>query len=507
MVTAIIVHRSHIELKNYQPGESYKLEETLSTYDPLYFKKYPLGRYYDETHRCLRIARGYNINKLEMMFNIQASMDYSNDEFRDLGTIGLKKQPRDADQIEAIKFILGMEQYRGNDVQPRLALNLNTGKGKSYCAISAIAYTGICSAIIAANLDVLNQWESYFYEYTDITPDSIYTVAGTPSIQKLFHRDISKYRVFLFSHATLRSYGESNGWSAVGGLFRYLGIGMKFYDEAHQNFDNMCMIDFFTNTHSTYYLTATPGRSDLEENYIYQIYMNGVPSINLFHEDTDPHTKYASMIYNSKPRPQDIESCKSPYGVNRSLYANYVVDQENFKKIIAILVDRAEAKYGQSLWYVATNEAILQIRDYLYDTYPELVRQVGIFTTLTPKERKKEQLSRKIILTTVKSAGQAIDIPGLVETVNLAEPFKSKVLAQQTLGRTRNAGTVYKDVVDIGFPQFRRFYNFKKPVYQKYATECKEFIYRDNDLDEQVAKIMAARPTWNPITFIDDRNP
>ena len=131
---------------------------------------------------------------------------------------------------------------------------------------------------------------------------------------------------------------------------------------------------------------------------------------------------------------------------------------------------------------------------------------VGIYTSIIPADKKKEQLDKKIILSTTKSAGAAMDIKGLVETVNLAEPFKSKVLAQQTLGRTRAVDTLYKDVVDTGFLYTKKFYDFKKPVFKKYATDCVEINIGQKELDDRSAKIMKDRSKYiQPMEF-DDNN-
>ena len=119
--------------------------------------------------------------------------------------------------------------------------------------------------------------------------------------------------------------------------------------------------------------------------------------------------------------------------------------------------------------------------------------------------QKPDRVNKKVILSTTKSAGAAMDIKGLTKTVNLAEPFKSRVLAQQTLGRTRADNTQYLDIVDLGFDQTRRFYNFKRPIFSKYATECKEIILGDRDLNEERHKIEESRKRlWSPILFEDD---
>ena len=160
---------------------------------------------------------------------------------------------------------------------------------------------------------------------------------------------------------------------------------------------------------------------------------------------------------------------------------------------------------GKWLIYVGTNEAIMKVRDWIHYHYPSMIGLVGVYTSIVDPNIKSNQLNKKVILSTTKSAGAAMDIKGLTKTVNLAEPFKSRVLAQQTLGRTRADNTQYLDIVDLGFDQTRRFYNFKRPIFSKYATECKEIILGDNDLNAERRKIEECRKgLWYPILFEDD---
>lgn len=505
----ITVYRTRIEIADYSLGDNPLLERTFSIYDKTYHRLYPMGIEYNKDTRILTVPRSTSIFNLEKDFNTQAVVDYSYDTIRYFNRpLQLKYSPRDEVQKEALMFMLGKGPYNNNRNKTMLSLNLNTGKGKSYCAIATVAYKGMTTAIITSTLGCLDQWDGYFKEYTDIQPNEMYRLNGSPSIGKLYKMDISNYKVFFISHDTLQSYASSNGIEAVTELFKYLGIGIKIYDEAHQNFENMMMIDYHTNTNVTYYLTATLGRSDFDENRIFQIYFKGVPSIDLFNRDEDPHTAYAGIKYNSCPTPTDISNCNNAYGMSTAKYADYVVDQPMFHNMLHILVQQAMRKPGKCLWYIGTNNAILKVRDWIYDNYPELVRQVGIYTTLTPKEHKREQLDKKIILSTTKSAGAAMDIKGLVETVNLAEPFKSRVLAQQSFGRTRADNTIYKDLVDMGFSQSRAYYNHKKPVFSKYATSCKEIVLKTDELQARADAIRQQRENLVfPIVFEDDRRP
>lgn len=504
----IVVYRTHIEINDYELGDSTYIEKKFSIYDMTYHKFFPKGMIYDKENRILMLPRGIDIGWLERHFGCEAVIDSSIDPVGMVNQVKLKYKPRDDVQKEAIRFMLSMDKYSMNENSTMLSVNLNTGKGKTYCAIATASFLAMRSIVIADSIDWLNQWSNFFLEYTDMKPEEIYLISGAPSFMKLFNRDISKYKVILSTHSTLKSVGDNKGWNKIREFFQYCQIGIKFYDEAHLNFDNMFQIDCYSNTYITYYLTATPGRSDWAENEIFKYYFKNVPSINLFDENSDPHTKYIGFRFTSNPSPIDVQNCKNNYGLNRIKYIDYLVRNEEFKKVLIILINMAIKKPGKHLFYVGTNEAILYVRDLIYELFPELIGQVGIYTSIVPDNVKRAELDKKIILSTTKSAGAAVDIPGLIETVNLAEPFKSRVIAQQTFGRTRAEGTMYKDVVDTGFFYTKRFYEFKKPVFKKYATECVEVHVSMSELDQKSKDIMDKRSTMiNPIIFDVDQDP
>lgn len=498
----IIVYRTHVEIRDYEMGDCPRIEKMFSIYHQTYHKAFPKARIYDKERKILMLPRGIDIGYLERLFHSEAVINASIDPIGDIGEIKLKYKPRDADQVEAIKFMLSMDHYKRNENSTMMSINLNTGKGKTYCAITTAAYMGFRSIVITDSVGWLQQWKDAFIQFTNITSDEIFLISGAPSIAKLYNRDITKYKVLLVTHSTLQSVGSKQGWNKITELFQYCQIGIKFYDEAHLNFDNMFQIDCYTNTFITYYLTATPGRSDHAENKIFEMYFKNVPSINLFNQDQDPHTRYASIRFNSNPTPMEASRCKNNYGLNRPVYTDYLVRNENFHKLLWIIVNMAIKKPGKHLFYIGTNDAILYVRDWIHENFPELIGQVGIYTSMVPPEAKRGELDKKIILSTTKSAGAAMDIKGLVETVNLAEPFKSKVLAQQTLGRTRGNDTIYKDVVDNGFYYTKKFYEAKKPVFKKYATDCVEVNLNADELDRRCDEIrMRRNDLIQPVSF------
>lgn len=484
--TCTIIH-------NYYPGQCRKLEHFFSVWDKAYWRYYPKAIKYDKKTKQLFIPRGYSLNRLEAFFQDEASINLTCDPYSSNINIQLKYLPRDMVQKKAIAFILGKGKYGYTKGKSQLAINLNTGAGKTYVSIAASAILGVRSIMITSSIDWIKQWKSRIVEYTDTKPNEIYTLVGIGSIAQIVNDmvDIHKYKYILASHQTIKSYGDKHGWDKVGELFYKLKVGLKIYDEAHLDFDNICDIDFATDTMKTLYLTATPARSDKDENVIYQASFQTVPSIDLFDEDNDPRTNYLAISYSSHPSPMDIEYCKNAYGFNRIAYCDYIIKSPTFYKLLRVLIENIIKKNAKTLIYIGTNNAIQTIYDWIENSFPELSGEVGIYTTLiSDKTVKEEQLKKLIILSTTKSCGAAIDIKGLKQTIVLAEPFRSEVLARQTLGRTRDRDTDYIDIIDRGFYSMNNYYKAKYPIFQKYALSMKFVRLDDEELDSLYDKAM-----------------
>lgn len=480
----IIVKHSRIEINNYELGDSPKLEYIFSIWKPVTHTRITKGIEYIPETKTLIVPRGVDIQYLERLFNCDAVMDYSCDPYFDTTPIPIKYLTRDEDQLKTLKFILGKDEYRYTNSKSQLSINNNTGTGKTFVTVAAICITGRRAIIITSNIDWLKQWRERIKEYTPLTDNDIYTIAGSGSINKILTKDPLQYTIYLASHATLESYGDNYGWDKVSDLFKYLKCGYKIYDEAHLYFDNIMKLDFHTNTKRTIYLTATAERSDKEENNIYQLYFKNVPAIDLFDPERDPHTFYKAIHFNSHPTPYEISSCRNAYGFNRIAYTNFVVKTPNFNKLLIILIDKCLRISGKVLIYIGTNNAILEVRDMILEQFPFLCNDIGIYTSIT-KTNKAEQLRKKIILSTTKSCGAASDIPELMCTINLAEPFRSPVLARQSLGRTRANNSLYLDIVDDGMYFCKKYYEEKKPIFNRYAKSCTDIYMSDTELDKR----------------------
>ena len=471
--TCIIIH-------NYRWDDKWNLQKLFSIYDKVTHKYNINGIYYDAKNKDLYLPAGMDFGYIVNTFGDSIYRKVQPDPFEKMIDFKLKYKPRDEEQMQALAFCVGKDKYVNNNRCSQLAINLNTGKGKTYVAIATTAYYSVKSMIIVNTLSLMDQWEEKILEYTDTDSSQIYRIVSSGSIGRILRGNvpIKRIRYFLCSHATISAYANKHGWEKVRELFILLRCGIKIFDEAHLYYKSITMIDFFSDTCKTYYLTATPNRSDANEDKIYQLSYSRIPRINLFKEEEN-HTDYIAVFYNSHPNAQDIYNCQNAYGFDRTSYANYISSRPNYYRILMILLDMNLLKDGKILIYIGTNYSIARTYDWIRYNYPSI--SVGIFSSLVPKEDKFTQLDNKIILTTTKSAGAAMDIQGLRATIVLAEPFKSPVLARQTLGRTRDDNTEYYDVVDMGFDSLLYYYKAKKKIFRTYAKSMKEMGFSDRE--------------------------
>lgn len=507
----IKVTNTAIIVDNYTMGESEELEKPFRIFDPVRHKIETKGLYYDEDNKRLYLPAGIDLWFVRRALKEKYYTRINNTPYKNMeSNVGMKYKPRDKEQVEALKFMCGVNEYEENIYKPQLLVALFTGKGKTFCSIATMCFFKIKSMVITSSNSLLSQWEDNIVEYTNIKRNEILRINGSDFCNMILNGSSQKAKnakIYLCSHGTLRSFGDRYGWDKVSQLFESLGIGLKFYDEAHTSFDNMLMIDFFTNVYKTYYVSATPGRSNYRENHIFQISLKNVPMIELFDENNDPHTSYIAIKWNSKPSAQQLSACASKlYGMDRNKYMEYLTNNPEFYKMLRVIMDMVIKCKGRVLMYIGTNNGILRVYHWIAENYPEFIGDIGIFTSLLSREEKLVEKNKKLLLSTTKSAGLGEHIEGLKMTIVLAEPFKSEILARQTLGRTRDNNTLYVELVDLGFKYCRKYYNAKLPVFNKYAQDVSDTLIDSYELNRRNQLLEDERTHWQrQAIHLDDK--
>ena len=473
----IEVNYSFIKINDYNQGDCVKLESYFRTWNEAYHRVEYKHIRFDKDEHCLYLPRGMDIWLIEKLLGCKACYIQKPSPIAYNDKIGMKFPPRDAKQKETLKFLTGSQEYRPYKDYTQYLVALSPGVGKTYVTTAYIAMMGMKALVISYNLS--DQWYERIGQYTDIRPQEVYNIQGMPSINSLMRKtpeELSKYKIYLATHDTLKSLIASKGAKALTELIAHLGIGIKVFDEAHKQFENMCTLDYLCNTAKTIYLTATPVRNDAQENNIYMTYFKNVPKISLF-DESDKHVKYLAIKYSSSPNLRDMDKCMSKYGFNRNSYANYAVQQDEFYALIFAIIDICNKMKGKKLIYLASNHAIEVLYNWLTTDirFWYLWDKVGIYSSIN--KNKQAALDKEIILTTSGSAGEGLDVPGLICGVNLADPTSSEPLNRQRFERVRARG-YFLDVVDEGFKPIVRYYYANQKIYSNFALSTQQTTFK-----------------------------
>lgn len=488
----IVVYNNKVVINNYMYGDYPGLDSSFEVFDPITHTYKTIAAEYDRRAKTLTIPRGVDIPYVEKMLGYNAFYDNTYIQPRtNLEQLLIKYPPKDEKQAEAISFLSATGKYTHNKTYAQLFLALDTGAGKTYLGIVYTALLNLKTIIITTSNNWLAQWRTRFLEHTNILSNELHNIEGSADINNLLEKPdtmMDKYKVYTVTHATLLSYANEHGWSSIDALFRKLGIGLKIIDEAHLNFDNIYHIDYASSVYRTLYLTATPVRGERNENRIYQIYFKNIPMLDLFDPETDPHTHYISLRYKSNMSLYDINRCQTIHGFNKQAYSDLVVSYKNFDFISRIVIDMIYHIQGKKMFFFATNNSIVFFYNWLLYNFPEISNDIGIFTSIN--ENKQSALEKQYILTTSKSAGAAVDIPGLMVCVNMAEPTKSPPQNKQRFGRTRAYNSFYIDVVDVSLKVISNYYKASYAMFEKYSIDMKDVVFTQSQLENTAYNAM-----------------
>lgn len=470
-----IVYQTHIEIPEYELGDCPSIEKALSIYDRVYHRVIPIGYIYDKENKVLKIPSGMEITSLSNALDRVSEVNYDVDDYETM-SLRLKEPPRNELQKEAIRFLLGMDEFLYTKVYSQLILNLDTGEGKTFCAIAASSIYRYKTLIITHQNNIKKQWQDAFLQFTDIDERNIIDISSSNMAKKLLRSKTIQGKVFIVNHDTLRNLINTSGEEVLKELMNKLGIGLKIYDEFHLEFRNMMLIDSITNTKKTLYLSATLGRSDVGENKVFRNAFTSVPKyIQKTHGYNNgmTHIKYLAYMYNTKPGLSEMISCKNKYGFSGNKYASYEVDHSDIiLKHLGILIEKFLLPYKsdfKGLILFSTIDACESFKYLLEIEFPSL--KIGTYHSKIDDDSKDYVIEEcNLIISTSKSLGTGKNIPKLRTIIN-CEAFSSKIVGKQVAGRLRRLddeiSSYYIEMVDYGFKSIKNQYNKRITEYKK----------------------------------------
>jgi superfamily II DNA or RNA helicase len=478
----ITMYNTHTEVTPYEKGECEQLENYLSK--RVYVSKYnhsykiqPLCYYIEDG--ILYLPRGITSTELQRYFHTRTQLSVDHDP-RSTFRNGRALEPaKSRIQQNGMDFLCQQGDYAYAARYNQLGLNLATGDGKTYSAIYAILYHKMRTVIITDKEKIKLQWMNEFLNKTTVKEDQLLNVSGSEIVDAVINGKI-KADIYFVNHQTICSYARANGWKSVHKFFNAMKVGIKVIDEAHEFFESIFMIDCFTNTFKTFYLTATFGRSDTQET---RVYKRAFSSLARFGEETinfkekRRHTVFVVCYFSSKP-PYDIPpNVKTNYGFSSHKYIDYelnVEENHSLLKVVYTILNSTKQLQGKTLILSPKIESVEFIRQRVSYHCNEVV---GSVHSKNSKEMNVAGLDQRIISSTIKSVGTGVDIPELRMIINL-EPISSKVLAEQVRGRLReyspDKDTFLFYPVDTSLPESLESLKRIMPVMKKQCKAIKE---------------------------------
>ena len=471
MVKYLDVYNTHMEVYPYEKDDIPMIEDMYTATDKFTGDGFPCGYMIDNGK--LFLPRGTSISKLENLLDIKANFVKESDtyEMMDHPHSSLF-DPRDNLQEQSIEFL--------KEDSKQLGLNLRMGLGKTFCVAYASTELKIKTIVITPNEGIKQQWINTYNKMFDYRPKHLMNIAGSNVIDAIMEDNVDPADVYFVNHATLRNYITANNGFMLHQFFKKLKVGIKVYDESHMEFANILMIDFFSNTDRTWYLTATFDRSEKTESACFKRAFQSVTTYGEIQSEEviKKHVVYHVVNINSRIEPKAKAKLMGYPGMTAPKYGNYAIFEDKndtlYKTILNIL-DKTKNMEGKTLIFVPSIDGVDEVvkrlkKDFMY-------KSVGAYHSRISKDEKESAEKKDIIVSTIKSCGTGKDIPGL-RSVICAEPVASKVVTSQVVGRLRpyakNKDTYFWDIVDRSIPPLTWWYRGRMKRVETLVKEVKQ---------------------------------
>lgn len=483
----ITIYQTHIEVSNYRLGDLPDVELEMSRKNkPLHCLE-PIGYYVDESTDTLRLPKGYNIQVLERVTRSTARAISCEHPVTKMSDVKMVMDPKDENQQNGIDFLTESGVYELPQHHPQLGLNMPTGHGKTYCAIHAAVKKKYRPIVICHTEKIRKQWIESIEEFTSADRDQICSIEGSSMIRAFMDDEIDplQYDFFIIMHQTITSFTSDDNWWQLQPFLDKLQIGVKILDETHLYLRNMLMIDFYTDIQRTWYLTATFGRSDVQQDIIYH---KAYSTVFRFGEciARSRHTISCIVLIDSKPdnaaKRTVCHSNAFGYSAPNYMTYEYLEGHEDMMKAIKKCLDHSKNLDGIRMILSGLQASTETVQEEIQKEYPSW----DVIVNHSKSPATTEEMEKaNCISCTRQLMGTGADIKGL-RVVILTEPMASRLNMIQTIGRLRpyvdadgkQRDTVFYYIVDMGFQKCVEMYERILPVIRRSSKSVNVFDLR-----------------------------
>ena len=439
----------------YKPIISYMLAR-LSTYGFRY--DYRLKR---AVRQLDKVYAGIIDHKLEYRFHINTLKNF----MLTLGNNGIGKDMIDISRNGLFKpaslglsinpeYILRphQEDYESillqDDGQVFKLVDLIMGGGKSLIAMSTVTKVNMRTMILVLP-KFIEKWKGDVLELTNVKKEDIAVIQGGNKLTKIVNEFISgeaKYKFIIVSIRTIHNYIKAYENNTDEDEFEYpitpdmfletMKVGVVVNDETHMEFHSVFRAALYFDTHRFIGLSATLEDNDRTQTKMYNImFPEGARISGLL--EHKPYVHVHAVRYELS----DIKyiNYKRPQGYSHNLYEQSILHNNIFLRGYLKMVEHyvkighmeRKSKGDKCLVYVASVRMATLMANRFADLYPEL--DVRRYIEEDPYDNIMEA---DLTVTTVLSAGVALDIPNLTTLISTIS-VRSVKSVKQLYGRLR----------------------------------------------------------------------
>lgn len=375
----------------------------------------------------------------------------------------------------------GIISYVVEDDLPNKMVTLQTGKGKTFISQYCAWLIGLRTSVTMKG-GYIERWASDLEETFDFERGQLLVIRGGNAMASVQEQALAgelDAHVLLFTLGTwdkyLKNYEETNGKStqypiAPGELFPKLGIGFAVNDEAHQMFHQVFRQLLYMHVYKSLALSATMESSDDFNNRMYAV----AYPVDMRNDGGgyDAFIRCVAMVYQLQ-NPKAVRYKGPQGGYSHNAFEESLMSKKdyfpNYLKMVSFVVNNRYIKVrepGQKmLIFCASIKLCTLLVDRLQREHPDLkVRRY------CEDDDYDNLLDADISVSTILSAGTAVDIPNLRITF-CTTAINSRQSNEQALGRTRRL----KDWPQV-VPEFLYLVSTSVEKHVEYHNNKKEFF-------------------------------
>lgn len=372
-------------------------------------------------------------------------------------------------------------------------LSLQTGLGKTFTALHAIARIKKRTIIVLPGKYV-ERWVGDLCgtdKVLDLTPSDVRLVRGSAAMVTLLEDGVAgtlTEKVIIITATTLYNYYKAYNENSVDyesypcppyDMYKVLGVGVRIIDEVHENIHLNYTQDLFTHIYKTISLSATLEFDNKTTDRMCNILFPKSMQVN-----NGEWVKYINCIglYYELDQPTKLRWTAPGMGSysHTTFEMSLLKRPQSLKKYTAMIVDiinnvciTKRDPDDKILIFAATKDMCTHLTNAFKNQWPLMTinRYVG-------EDDYENLISAEMVVSTLLSAGTAVDIPGL-RYVLMTTARRSSQSNIQALGRLRQM----KKKPDVN-PEFYYLINRDIPKHIEYHKHKME-IFKDKVLNHK----------------------